>query len=531
MTREKIRNLAPAGLLLAFFLLSLLSARGLDLTYDEPKHYQYGMQILELNSNRFDDSKMPFSAINALPGWLSKWMPAGNLKMFFSDIQAGRAATMLFGVLLGFFVFLWSKELYGFLPGLFSLFLYAFDPNLLANSQLVTTDLYAAGMLLLSAYAAWRFSIHRDWGHAALLGLVVGLAQLSKYTCIALYPLLAALLLLRDAPTWLGWITRRDFHNLGIYLRRMALFAALVAALGLLVINIGFLFNHTLTPLKDYRFKSDAFGLKQLSSSPLGWLPAPTPYPYLEGLDWVRYNERSGKNYGNLYLMGQLSKQGFTGYYFIAFLYKTPIAAQLAILFSAIVYLPRRKSHRFLQNELFLLGPVLFYAIFFNFFYRAQIGIRYFLVVFPFLYVFCGSLLSGWHATRPVARAAGWALVGVLWIYLAASTLSYYPTFLPYFNELLPDRRLAYQVLADSNLDWGEMSGYLEKYRQQHPEAVIDPQTPTAGLIVVSPNSLVGITAKPETYAWLREHFTPVDTIAHTLLVYLITPEQLAKIK
>ena len=38
--------------------------------------------------------------------------------------------------------------------------------------------------------------------------------------------------------------------------------------------------------------------------------------------------------------------------------------------------------------------PVAFFAVYFNFFYQAQIGIRYFLVVFPPLYVLAGDLVG-----------------------------------------------------------------------------------------------------------------------------------------
>ena len=59
---------------------------------------------------------------------------------------------------------------------------------------------------------------------------------------------------------------------------------------------------------------------------------------------------------------------------------------------------------------------------------------------------------------------------------------------------------------------------------------MIDPEEPTAGRIVISVNSLVGITAEPETYQWLRKNFEPADTVAYTYLVYEVSQEELAKI-
>jgi len=308
----------------------------------------------------------------------------------------------------------------------------------------------------------------------------------------------------------------------------MSLYAFATILIVILVINLGFLFNRTLTPLGEYNFRSDLFQLVQTRLHNLSKLPVPLPYPFLEGLDLVRYYERTGHNLGKVYLLGQLSKtEGFRRYFLITSLVKVPIAIQLAFLAALVVYLARWKIRRFLENELFLLGPVVFFAIYFTFFFRAQIGVRFFLVAFPFVHIFCASLLTGWSE----GSRRQWIIAAVLSVYLIASSMSYYPHFVPYFNEFVPDRRLAYKVLADSNLDWGQAGWYLQQYWAEHPEIVIDPDVPTAGRIVVSVNSLVGITAEPETYRWLRENFKPVETVAYTYLVYEINPEELAKIQ
>jgi hypothetical protein len=49
----------------AFLLLAIVGLRHLSLTFDEPHHWGYGQNVLEGNSDRFDDSKMPVSAANA----------------------------------------------------------------------------------------------------------------------------------------------------------------------------------------------------------------------------------------------------------------------------------------------------------------------------------------------------------------------------------------------------------------------------------------------------------------------------------
>jgi predicted membrane-bound dolichyl-phosphate-mannose-protein mannosyltransferase len=66
-------------------------------------------------------------------------------KMFFVDNDADRLffyaklPMIGLGMILGVFVFLWAKDLYGPTAAAAALFLYCLDPNVLANSQSVHT--------------------------------------------------------------------------------------------------------------------------------------------------------------------------------------------------------------------------------------------------------------------------------------------------------------------------------------------------------------------------------------------------------
>jgi hypothetical protein len=117
-----------------------------------------------------------------------------------------------------------------------------------------------------------------------------------------------------------------------------------------------------------------------------------------------------------------------------------------------------------------------------------------------------------------------------LLLYLVTSVLSYYPFYLTYFNEFIWNRTQAYKYLADSNLDWGQSSIQLNQYLTNHPNAVLEPQTPQAGLLVVGINHLVGVTVDPNKFAWLRNNFEPIGSIANSILIYQISPADLEKI-
>src|SRR5258706_6353147 len=60
------------------------------------------------------------------------------------------------GILLGVFVYLWTRELFGPGAAFFSLLLYGLDPNILAHSQIVHTDVPLAAFFFIATYFFWR---------------------------------------------------------------------------------------------------------------------------------------------------------------------------------------------------------------------------------------------------------------------------------------------------------------------------------------------------------------------------------------
>jgi hypothetical protein len=291
---------------------------------------------------------------------------------------------------------------------------------------------------------------------------------------------------------------------------------------------MGFLFNRTFTSLKDYQFKSALFQTMQSKVD----FPVPTPYPFLEGLDWIYFKERTDLGFIYIYLLGETRfGQGFPGYYLIASLLKVPIATQIVLLTSLVVYfLSRKRRENFWRNEWFLLWPVLFYTMYFNFFYKAQMGFRYYLLVFPLLYVFAGGLFKDWQSFTRKQKSISFALG----LYLVVSVFSYYPNYLAYFNEIVWDRKMAYKYLADSNLDWGQDDLVLKEYQHEHRGVEKAPEIPVqltrTATYYVSVNRLVGVINGPATYAWLRENFEPVGMIAPSYLLFEITPEQIDRL-
>lgn len=162
-----------------------------------------------------------------------------------------------------------------------------------------------------------------------------------------------------------------------------------------------------------------------------------------------------------------------------------------------------------------------------NLFFQAQIGIRFILAVFPIMLIFSAQILLKWNQFSRKRRF----IFMFLGIYLVASVASYYPHYLSYFNELILDRRQAYKVLADSNLDWGQNKAAINEFLQQHPEYIFEPSEPTTGLIIVGINSLTGVLGGPESFAWLRDNFEPIGHLYYTYLIFDISYADLEAIE
>ncbi|HEX9443431.1 MAG TPA: hypothetical protein VGA73_04895, partial [Candidatus Binatia bacterium] len=160
------------------------------------------------------------------------------------------------------------------------------------------------------------------------------------------------------------------------------------------------------------------------------------------------------------FLFGQSSDDGFWAYFPVAFLVKTPLPT-IAFLIAGAWMLVRRRLDR--ARALFLLIPA---AVYFTLavWSRANIGLRYILPIYPFLFVLAGA------AAAELWKRGRWMKQGVLvlGVWLAWSCISTYPHYLAYFNELVGGPKNGYKVLLDSNLDWGQDLKGLKRWMDAH---------------------------------------------------------------
>jgi hypothetical protein len=521
-----------AALALLFVIRSAIAMHADGRTVDEPVHLAYAERGLAQGTWTRDDeslnSKMPATALNALPAFaLSHWTVLDQKRR----LVLARSVTVMLSLVLAYLVWRWATELFGRQAGPLALLLYTFCPNVLAHSHLVTTDIPTALAMFAATYFSWRHVVAPSPMRLFVAGVTVGLAQLTKNSALLLFPIFAAIMAIRIAkeafeahaqnlggPSLLRWLRRRGVEILGQF--------AVLCIASIVVLNLGFSFEGTLSPLKSYTMVSPL--LKTLSAMPLvREIPIPLPAPYLDGLDMVA-SDATGSSWS--YLRGAYSDHGFRSYFFWAFLVKVPIATQLLVLAAAGLLVAR--SIRAIDNQVFLFVPVLILFGYLSLFFSLDIGLRYFLPAFPFLFVFASQCAGPFVGmTAPVHRGWRLALIALL-AWLAVASWKVHPDYLTYFNEIAGGPSKGWHWLIDSNLDWSQRSDYLQQVYVRHsPVRVwIDPSGPLPGRVAVGLSGLVG--ADPTDAArhrWLRENFTPTETIGHSINVYDVTPEALAR--
>jgi 4-amino-4-deoxy-L-arabinose transferase-like glycosyltransferase len=507
--------------LLLHVALGAISMTGDSSTVDESSHLAFGTDGLAGAIEHANMQRMPITAINAVPKKLCRSL--GVRLSPDQELFVSRFPSLLLSAVTGLFVFLWSRRLYGMRGALLSLTVFALCPTILAHGRLITTDVTCTLFCFLSVLSFLNYLRKPTWPRFFLAVGLTGLAQLAKHTSLLLFPLFFVLLVLR------GWGMRKiPGKGLPRYLAARAL---LFLALVLVIINTGYAWKGTGETLEQNRtwlqlhtayvsppLPSEEGGILDRLKLGAARLPLPLPRAYVETYLLGQHFNRTGQGHGPIYLLGEMQPLGWKSYFTIAFLLKTPLPIIALILAGLAVALRTRRLGLVTDELVCVLSASVVFA-YFSFLCTAQIGIRYLMPMLPFLYVLIGQV-AVWSPPR---LRWGWRVGVVAMVaWLGISSLSYFPHYICYFNEICWDRRLLYKYLADSNLDWDQGRRHLDKYLKSHAgESIpVNPPSPTSGTFIVRANTLLGLEFNPETYRWLRETHTPVGHVAYSYLIY-----------
>ncbi|MBI5236126.1 MAG: glycosyltransferase family 39 protein [Deltaproteobacteria bacterium] len=551
-----VRPIAWYGIVI--FLLALFVAQSVHIalkksnTWDESAHilagYAYlkdGMDYLSpLHHPAFGrllTGFLPYAALDL--DFDKKVMPEESpdsdffpysIKFIYKNKTAGRTilflsrlSNVMLGVILGLYLFFWSKRLWGYNGAILALFLYALSPDFLAHASLATTDLPIAAFFFISSYYLYCLVVDGASVKRVLFASVaLTFAFTTKHTAFLLVPLVALSYVFTARRE--GW-TRAAIAYLSICI---IVYIGIWAIYGFRFLSAG----DNYVPLYWGKFASSRFEplftfLRSIKFA---------PEAYLYGVNGVLSGSGGGKS---AFLMGGYSTTGWWYYFLVAFFIKTPIPA-LILLSAAILYSLKDKEYR-ARTAMVLLPVVLIFAVFSI--QKVNIGARHVLPAYPFLIMLIGSVAN----IKTESRRAGRAVFYLCCIWYAWAAISIFPHQLAYFNEFIGGPKNGYKYLVDSNLDWGQDLGGLKSYMDEHgikkiklayfglndpadfgidydylPSYVVfNPKNvketiELKGWFAISATMLQGVYLRDSNLYALFKEIRPVDTIGYSIFIY-----------
>jgi hypothetical protein len=549
MNKAGVPRLSPASraacacLLLFFVARAFFSAQQHSVTVDEFVYLPAGIALLQTGDSGFTDLNPPLArSLQALPVLFahptlpenassrtnpSPWrlgyvFQDSNRAEYVQFFSSARFVTVLLGALGAAVVMGWVRALWGQGAALAALAFLVFEPNWIAHAGLVTTD---APFCTAALFALWTQARARERPspfRTTLAGIVLGAAQLTKFTALLLYPVLLVHILLVARPVGRGL---RQF--------------VAVSGISLIVLNAGYLFEGSCETAPA----SNASSVLWRTLHDLR-VPLCLPRSYVRNLALKSEQAVSGFP---TYLNGRVYRGSAPWYYALECLAMKStlgtLALSIAAAFAGVRVLSAKLDDRRRASLLLwmtaALGLVLAAST-----TNLNLGVRYVLLLYPLLALATGG---AWR----------WAprLSAALLVVHAFESAAAYPDEIAFFNLAGggPGRGLRY--LADSNLDWGQDLPALARFMRENETgpiqlayfgrvdprlygvefSLLDPK-PHSGWVAVSANFLAGLPyplldAGTGTSRWPEpgefEAFGKIPAVARagaSIYVYRISP-------
>ena len=507
------------GVIISFFLaVSLLNAWNDAATFDEVAHIPAGYSYLVEHDYRLNPEHPPLIKALAgipllfldlrfdttLPFWTTdvngQW-DAGKNFLYAAGNNAdtvifwSRTSVVFLSVAFGIFLFAWGRRMGGILTGLFALTLYALDPSILGHNHYVTTDLGSAATIALTFFFFLRFLKNPTWRTALWGGLFLGIAQLTKFSAVILFPFFGFLLLLyvltQRTETVRQWgALLWSYVNKGI----VAIVACIVVIwIGYVPFTIGMPEDFFARTIDFYVNKNDTSGSNPLihsaltTANDLSFLRPMAAYALGVVMVFQRVEGGNGA-----YFFGEVSDDAFPAYFPIVFLIKETLphlllyATTLIVLsFSAVrairaIIQQRNLPSLFLRlqkfthrrfTEISLILFVVFYVTI-SVTGNLNIGFRHLFPIMPFLFLLTATILSDAlkkiHDRRRTLFFS--SSLAILFFFLIVDVAGSYPFYLSYFNQTVGGPLYGYHYVTDSNADWGQDLKRLKIFLDRHSE-------------------------------------------------------------
>src|SRR6201987_3788696 len=465
-----------AGLIGAQMVLTLMMVHRESLTFDEANHMFAGYMMWHTKDYGLNPEHPPFVKLLATAPLLGQalWVPELKGRDFKAEAYMDgrdwlarndndrnqlvfemRGGAGLLSVGLSLVVFLAARESFGDWAAVFALTLAAFDPNVLAHSALVTTDIGVSLFFLASTWCFYRYVKHPTAKRLVVAGVVAGLLLATKHSGVMLAPILVLLIAREIAAAEKGTPAREALRLAGGFC-------------GIFLIGVLVLWS-----FYGFRYAARPAGLKMSTTlgnyvAPLGphvswiinlvgWLHL-VPESYLIGLVDVG---RMALFYPT-FIFGRNIAHSVWWYFPSVIAIKTTLG--LLALAGLAMYAAASGKLKWGREVDFLLIPALFYLAV-AMVSGMNIGARHLLPFYAYLFV-----LAGGGAAALAASSRKWFAVCSLVVAAhVGSSLAAFPNAMAYANEAWGGPANVHKLLSDSNVDWAQQLFQVRAWQERHP--------------------------------------------------------------
>ena len=481
-------RLAVIGLLTLQAALVIIAVHRESLTFDETDHMYAGYKMWTAGDYGLNPEHPPLvKLLAALPVLGQKlWTPPLMGIFFKGEAMMGgqqwlahndggaqrlvfrmRLATVLLALALSLLIFFAARAWFGVPAALIAMAFAVFEPNILAHSGLVTTDVGCALFLLSAIYTFYRYVAQPSWTRLLIAGLAAGLLLATKHSGILVGPILPLLAAWEIVVAPKGTRARLALRLGGA--------CAVIAGVSVLVLWSFYGFRYGARPaglqlvptLAQY---SDS--LKPLEKGVIWWTARLhlLPESYLMGLVDIR---TFAKNF-NSFVLGNWYPHGVLWYFPIVILIKSTLGLLAAMALTAFALFTGRIGATIRRGDTasqergralayLLIAVAVFLAVAIQ--NGLNIGVRHILPFYALAVILAGAGLAA-LATR--SRAWMWVCVALLAAHIASS-LHAFPNSIAYANEAWGGPGNTHLYLSDSNVDWGQELYQVKAWEDRHP--------------------------------------------------------------
>ena len=466
--------LAIALIILQMILVAIV-VHGESLTFDEGDHIFAGYQMWHSADYGLNPEHPPLVKLVATLPLLQHnlWVPPLKGRMFKLEAYRDgrdfmerndvdhhllfrmRLAAAIFAVGLLVAVFLLGNKLFGQSAGLLALLLVVFEPNTLANSDLVTTDMGVACFFLVSIYCFSCYARQPSIPRLLLTGLAAGLTLSSKHSGILLAPMLLGLILVEIACAEPARRKRVTANLLGGF--------AAIAVVGVVVLWAFYGFRYAARPagqVMNPTLSEYAAPLTGVNSWVIGHLASwrLLPESYLMGMTDIHY---AAQQYA-IFLLGHDYPHGVWWYFPVALSIKTTLGLIGLVVLALIALIGRRLRQKRELAYLVVPGAIYLTAAIAS---GMNIGTRHVLFLYPL-----AALLAAAGLTALAQHSSRWIWIGrVLVACHVISAMAVFPAEMAYGNEAWGGTANTHKYLSDSSVDWAQQLPHVKRWLDAHP--------------------------------------------------------------